>query len=98
MTDKLVYSTEPPKPGKNPQPSPVYLSFLRGGKGSGMTRVEGLIMSHSQKEQLLRGWKARFGCGGSIKDNGIEIQGDRRDVLEAALSREGYKLKRKGGR
>ncbi|MBI3506840.1 MAG: translation initiation factor [Proteobacteria bacterium] len=97
MADKIVYSTEPPKPGKNPQPSPVYLSLIRGGKGSGVTRVEGLIMSHSQKEELLRKYKSRFGCGGTLKDNAIEVQGDRRDAIEAELRSAGYQTKRKGG-
>jgi hypothetical protein len=30
-----------------PQPKPIYLSFVRGGKGSGVTRVEGLLLHPS---------------------------------------------------
>jgi translation initiation factor 1 len=93
MSDKIVWSTEP---GFR-QPAPVRLSFHRLGKGSGMTRVEGLIMHPIEKEQLFSQLKKRLGCGGAIKDGRIEIQGDRRDFIEAELVKQGYKVKRVGG-
>ena len=113
MADKVVYSTdpsfcvtcgsspcrcpEPPKPGKSSQPYPARLSFVRGAKGSGVTRLDRLIMSPNGKEEMLKRFKARLGCGGAIKEGALEMQGDHRDFLEAELVKEGYKVKRIGG-
>ena len=80
-----------------PQPKPVYLSFVRGGKGSGVTRLEGLLMHPSLKEEMLREWKKRFACGGRVEGSVIEVQGDHRDVIEGELKEKGYEVKRKGG-
>ena len=93
MADKIVFSSDP---GFR-QPDPLKLSFQRGGKGSGVTRVEKLILHPTLKEQLLSQLKKRLGCGGAIKDGNLEIQGDHRDVIEAELIKQGYKVKRSGG-
>lgn len=97
--DKTVYSTDPDwgKGKKTPQPEPVRLSFQRGAKGSGVTRVERLIMHPSLKDKLLSELKRRLACGGVIKDGSLEFQGDHRDVLERELLERGYKVKRIGG-
>lgn len=94
MSDKIVFSTDP---GFR-QPEPVRLSFHRAAKGSGVTRVERLILHPTLKDQLLSQLKKRFGCGGTVKPDGsLELQGDRRDAVEAELSKQGYKIKRVGG-
>lgn len=99
MSDKVVYSTDPEwgKKGTPRQPEPVRLSFQRGGKGSGVTRLERLVMHPALKDQLLARLKKRLGCGGTVKDGVLELQGDRRDFLEAELVAQGYKVKRAGG-
>lgn len=79
------------------QPEPLRLSFQRGAKGAGVTKLERLILHPTLKDQMLSRFKKKFGCGGTIKDGTIELQGDRRDALEAELSAEGYKIKRIGG-
>lgn len=73
------------------------MSFQRGSKGSGVTRIERLIMHPSLKDKMLSDFKKRFGCGGTIKDGTMELQGDRRDAVEAELAAQGYKIKRIGG-
>lgn len=93
MGDKIIFSTDP----AFRQPEPLRLSFQRGAKGSGMTVVRGLIAHPTLKEELLRALKKRFGCGGTVKEGALEIQGDRRDALEAELRAMGYKVKRVGG-
>lgn len=93
MSDKIFYSTDP----SFRQPDPVRLSFHRASKGSGVTRVERLIMHPTLKEQLLSQLKKRLGCGGTVKDGSLELQGDRRDVVETELLKQGYKVKRIGG-
>ena len=80
-----------------PQPDPVYLSFLRQGKGSGVTRVEKLTLHPSLKEELLRELKRRFACGGTISNGALELQGDHRDPIDAELRAKGYEVRRKGG-
>ena len=110
MSDAPVYSTDPDfcatcrrspcvcqDPLKRRQPEPVRLEFRRGAKGSGVTALSRLNMHPSLKEKLLSDLKKRFGCGGTIKDGTLELQGDRRDPLEAWLKAEGYKVKRIGG-
>jgi translation initiation factor 1 len=79
------------------QPEPVRLSFSRGGKGSGMTRVEGVILHPTLKERLLAELKKKLGCGGCLRGGSLEFQGDKRDVLQAELLFRGYKVKRVGG-
>ena len=112
MEDRPIYSTDPafclacrrspcicadPVKIKKRQPDPVRLSFHRGAKGSGVTRIERLILHPTLKDQLLSRFKKRLGCGGVIKDGALEIQGDHRDFLEAELKRDGYSIKRVGG-
>ena len=110
MGDRLVYSSDPdfcPTCGRSPcgceakktrrQPEPLRLSFQRGGKGSGMTRIERLNMHPRLKEHMLRDFKKQLGCGGTIKGGVLELQGDRRDFLQTALEKDGYKVKRIGG-
>lgn len=99
MSDRPVYSTDPDwgKPGTPRQPEPVRLSFHRGAKGSGVTRVERLVMHPTLKDQLLAQLKKHLGCGGTLKDGSFEFQGDHRDRIEKYLSAQGYKLKRVGG-
>ncbi|HBL18446.1 MAG TPA: stress response translation initiation inhibitor YciH [Elusimicrobia bacterium] len=84
-------------PPRRPQPGPVYLSFVRGGKGSGVTRIERLVLHPRLKEHLLQRLKKRFACGGTIKDGVLEVQGDRRDLVAADFAAEGYLVKRSGG-
>lgn len=97
MADRLVFSTDPGwgKPGAQPQP--LRLSFQRGAKGSGATRVEKLILSPADKEALLARLKKRLACGGAVKDGALEFQGDHRDAVERLLVADGYKVKRAGG-
>ncbi|MBI3551922.1 MAG: hypothetical protein HY077_05335 [Elusimicrobia bacterium] len=109
---KPVYSTDPafcpacrrspctcadPAQLKKRQPEPLRLSFQRGAKGSGVTKIERLIMHPTLKEKMLSDFKRRFGCGGTIKDGVLELQGDRRDAVEVELKAQGYQVKRIGG-
>ncbi|MDD5657116.1 MAG: translation initiation factor, partial [Elusimicrobia bacterium] len=75
---------------------PVRLSFARGAKGSGVTRVERLNLHPTLKEQFLARLKKRLGCGGAVKAGVLEFQGDQRSVLERELSVQGYKVRRIG--
>ena len=110
MENRTVYSTDPKfcaACGRTPcgcsekktrrQPEPVRLSFSRAAKGSGVTRLERLNMHPSLKGKLLASFKKRLGCGGTIKEGALELQGERRDFLETELTADGYAVKRVGG-
>ena len=98
MGDKIAYSSDPDrgKSGTPRQPEPVRLAFQRGAKGSGVTRLERLVMHPTHKDALLAKLKKRLGCGGTLKDGNFEFQGDHRDKLEKILIADGYKVRRIG--
>ena len=99
MSDKVVYSSDPDwgKPGTPRQPEPVRLAFQRGSKGSGVTKIERLVMHPTHKDAMLARLKKALGCGGTLKDGSFEFQGAHRDKLEKILLADGYKVKRVGG-
>jgi translation initiation factor 1 len=65
--------------------------------GKTVSVVSGLSLSPDALRELASDLKRRCGTGGTIKDGVIEIQGDHRDTLIAALQEHGYKPKRVGG-
>lgn len=69
----------------------------KGRKGKGVTLVTGVPLSGDELKALAKVLKARCGSGGTVRDGIIEIQGDHRDLLVAALSEKGWKVKRAGG-
>jgi len=69
----------------------------KGRKGKGVTLITGVPLSPAELKNLAKSFKKKCGCGGSVKNNIIEIQGDKRDVLEQELTDLGYKVKRAGG-
>jgi translation initiation factor 1 len=67
----------------------------RGGKT--VTVVTGLPGDDVALAQLAGELKRRCGCGGTLKDGTIEIQGDHADLLVAELAKRGHAAKRAGG-
>ncbi len=67
----------------------------RGGKS--VTVIEDLRMPDAELKNLLKQLKSSLGTGGAVKDDLLEIQGDRRDAVIALLDKIGYKSKRSGG-
>jgi len=107
---RLVYSTDKAIPrkdspaGKAPQTinaisqQKVYVRLERKGRGGkSVTLIEGIQMSVKDREELLRQLKTRLGSGGALRDDVLEIQGDRRDVIITLLQSIGYRPKRSGG-
>ena len=75
------------------QSEPVRIRFVKNAKGSGVTRVEKLSLHPQEKEALLKKIKKALGCGGTIKDGALEIQGDKKPRLQTILEQEGYKVR-----
>ncbi|MEZ8463018.1 stress response translation initiation inhibitor YciH [Vibrio splendidus] len=101
----LVYSTETGriKPEEEKVQRPKGDDIVRiqketkGRKGKGVSIVTGLDLDDAPLKLMAAELKKVCGCGGSVKDGNIEIQGDARDKLKAHLEKKGYKVKFAGG-
>jgi translation initiation factor 1 len=69
----------------------------KGRKGKGVSIITGLDLDDAPLKLLAAELKKVCGCGGSVKDGAIEIQGDARDKIKAALEKKGYTVKLAGG-
>jgi len=69
----------------------------KGRKGKGVTLVRGVPLAPDALTALAKQLKANCGSGGTVKDGVIEIQGDHRDTVVAALQKQGMTVKRAGG-
>jgi translation initiation factor 1 len=68
----------------------------RGGKT--VTVIEGFVgIGMPEKEQLAKKIRGACGCGGTVKDGAIEIQGDQRDTIARILSEAGFRPVFAGG-
>ncbi len=68
----------------------------RGGKT--VTVVSGFVgIGLPEKEQLAKAMRAACGCGGTVKDGQIEIQGDNREKVAEILTRAGFRPVMAGG-
>lgn len=68
-----------------------------GRKGKGVCVITGLDLDDKGLMSLASELKRRSGCGGSVKDGVIEIQGDNRDQLKQILEQKGFTVKFSGG-
>lgn len=67
----------------------------RGGKT--VTVVLGLTAPPAKIAELARELKRACGAGGSVRAEGIEVQGDHRGAVAELLRARGYKVKLAGG-
>ena len=68
----------------------------RGGKT--VTVVTGFIgIGLPEKEQLAKKMRNACGCGGTVKDGEIEIQGDQREKIAQILTEAGFRPVFAGG-
>lgn len=106
MSDsQLVYSTESGriKPQKQAPQRPQGDGIVRiqrqtsGRKGKGVCVISGLPLDNKALSDLASLLKKRCGCGGSVKNGTIEIQGENRDLLKQLLEEKGFNVKLAGG-
>ena len=69
----------------------------KGRKGSGVTLVVGVPLVGKELTELAKQLKKRCGSGGTVKDGVIEVQGDHRETILAALEKRGFQVKLAGG-
>ena len=68
----------------------------RGGKT--VTVIDGFTgIGLPEKEQLAKKIRGACGCGGTVKDGAIVIQGDQRETIVAILSEAGFRPVFAGG-
>jgi translation initiation factor 1 len=103
--DKLVYSTGvgrlrpvPEKPSAPRGDGVVRVRRETGGRGGKtVTAIHGIALAEDKLKSLAGELKRLCGTGGTVKDGAIEIQGDHRDKIVAALEQRGYTVKLAGG-
>jgi translation initiation factor 1 len=101
----LVYSTDsgrvkPTSPEKAITPSDGFAKVRRetkGRKGKGVVTISGLGLSAEELKKLASKLKKTCGAGGSVVDETIEVQGDKREAIAKLLEKEGFKVKFIGG-
>ena len=101
---RLVYSTggDVPREPKNEGESVgdggrIRIRLDRRASGRVVTVVTGLPGSARDVATLAKQLKTACGSGGTVKEGVLELQGDHRDKVEAALAARGLKSKRSGG-
>ncbi|SFU95361.1 stress response translation initiation inhibitor YciH [Xenorhabdus koppenhoeferi] len=102
---RLVYSTdsgriqeENIKPARPKGDGIVRIQRQTSGrKGKGVCVITGIDVDDQTLAKLATELKKKCGCGGSVKDGEIEIQGDKRDLLKQLLEAKGMKVKLAGG-
>jgi len=87
----------PSKPEKNR--GRVEVRRETGGRGGKtVTVVDGFIgIGLPEKEQLCKKMRGACGCGGTVKEGRIEIQGDQRETIARILSEAGFRAVMAGG-
>jgi translation initiation factor 1 len=83
-----------------PPPNDGTLRLRRETKGRGggtVIVISGVPLAGTALKELAGALKKRCGCGGTVKDGIIEIQGDHRDLLLLELQTRGYRVKLAGG-
>ncbi|WP_409500004.1 stress response translation initiation inhibitor YciH [Mannheimia glucosida] len=101
----LVYSTETgrikPEVIKEERPKGDGIVRIQrqtsGRKGKGVCLITGLDLEDKALNSLASELKRKLGCGGSFKDEVIEIQGDNREFIKQILEQKGFKVKLAGG-
>ena len=64
-------------------------------KGKPVTLVGRFFMSEKEKKEILKLLKTKLGSGGTIKDEWIEIQGDKKEKIIEVLEADGWKFRKK---
>ncbi len=102
--DSLVYSTDSGRITQEKKqsvtPSDGFARVRRetkGRKGKGVVVISGLGLDAKALKELAKKLKKTCGSGGSVVGETIEVQGDKRDVIQQVLEKAGFKVKFTGG-
>ena len=73
------------------------LRETKGRGGKAVTVVRGVALAPDQLAELGKQLRTSCGCGGTVKDGVIEVQGDHADRVVELLKARGHTAKRAGG-
>jgi translation initiation factor 1 len=62
-------------------------------KGKPVTLVGRFYMSDKEKKVILKLLKSKLACGGTVKEEWLELQGDLKDKIKTILLNDGWKFK-----
>ena len=68
----------------------VKIGLVEKRYGKSMTVVKGIDTSKIDVKDLMKKLKSKLACGGTYKNNEIELQGDHRDRVKEILIKEGF--------
>lgn len=68
----------------------ITVSLTQKAFGKNMTIVKGIDSSKIDIRQLLKKLKSKLACGGTYKNEEIELQGDHRKRVKEILVKEGF--------
>lgn len=63
-------------------------------KGKPVTLIGRFYISENEKKDVLKLLKKKLSCGGTIKEEWLEIQGNVKDKIKVILESEGWKFKK----
>jgi translation initiation factor 1 len=63
-------------------------------RGKPVTLVGRFFMSDKEKKEVLKLLKKKLGCGGALKEEWLEIQGDKKDLIIEVLEADGWKFRK----
>lgn len=72
------------------QQKPVKVRLIKRGKNV-VTVILNLNLSEKELRDLASNIKRKLGCGGAIKENEVEVQGDKVDQVKKMLTEMGIK-------
>jgi translation initiation factor 1 len=87
----------PPGPEKPAKPAPrgparaVVRMERKGRSGKEVTVVEQLELPRAELEKWLKDLKNALGCGGSLEEDALMLQGDQRERLPQLLTARGVR-------
>lgn len=88
----------PPSRSLPPEQQEAHIRREKKGRGGKtVTAVRNLRLTAADMKSLGKHLRKVCGSGGTVKDGVIEIQGDHRDKVAAALETLGYRSKFTGG-
>lgn len=83
----------PPPPRIPPEKQVARLSVEKRKRGKTVTVIRGLAADGNDLPELLTRLKTKCGAGGSLQDDGLEVQGEHLDRVRSVLTELGYRVK-----
>jgi translation initiation factor 1 len=81
-----------PPPEIPPDKQRLTLRLEKRNKGKWVTCIRGFTGSQEQRQRVLVELKNACGAGGTVQDEGVELQGDHLQRAKELLKRLGYRV------